>query len=111
MQDKAVIDEKGYIRGDIAKSDLISRQIAYKYIYQKNREEYPLPFSLYQVHHIDGNKLNNDPSNLQILTRPEHELLHSTQQVKGKSKLSKQIEHEIEIKRAIEEIKEKEDLR
>ena len=30
----------------------------------------------YCVHHIDGNTLNNDPSNLQILTRGEHTRLH-----------------------------------
>jgi|AGFS01.1.fsa_nt_gi HNH endonuclease. len=29
------------------------------------------------VHHIDENKLNNDPSNLQILTESEHTALHS----------------------------------
>ena len=28
------------------------------------------------VHHIDGDKLNNDPKNLQLTTRSEHMLLH-----------------------------------
>lgn len=28
------------------------------------------------VHHIDGNKLNNEPSNLEILTRSEHSKIH-----------------------------------
>lgn len=28
------------------------------------------------VHHIDGNKLNNDPSNLQVMTKAEHTRLH-----------------------------------
>ena len=28
------------------------------------------------VHHIDGNKWNNDPSNLMILTREEHARVH-----------------------------------
>ena len=30
----------------------------------------------YVVHHIDGNRQNNDPSNLQVLTRGEHTSLH-----------------------------------
>lgn len=28
------------------------------------------------VHHIDGNKRSNDPSNLQIVTRSEHARIH-----------------------------------
>lgn len=31
------------------------------------------------VHHIDGNKLNNDPANLTVMTRSEHAKLHSNQ--------------------------------
>lgn len=31
----------------------------------------------YDVHHIDENRLNNDPSNLLVLTRAEHQKLHS----------------------------------
>ena len=31
------------------------------------------------VHHIDGNKLNNDPHNLQVLTASEHTKLHMTE--------------------------------
>lgn len=30
-----------------------------------------------EVHHIDQNKLNNDPSNLLILTKSEHIALHN----------------------------------
>ena len=30
------------------------------------------------VHHIDGNSWNNDPSNLQVMTRAEHSRIHST---------------------------------
>lgn len=32
------------------------------------------------VHHKDGNKLNNDPKNLQVLTASEHAKLHMTEE-------------------------------
>jgi hypothetical protein len=31
------------------------------------------------VHHKDGNKLNNDPSNLQVMSRSDHGKLHASQ--------------------------------
>jgi hypothetical protein len=30
------------------------------------------------VHHVDGDPLNNDPGNLVVLTRGEHQRLHAT---------------------------------
>jgi len=47
-------DKNGYPIGKVEHSDLIHRQIAYSEIYLKNRHKYPLPFSKYVVHHIDG---------------------------------------------------------
>lgn len=70
------IDENGYERGYINHSDLIHRQIAYKEIYLKNREKYPLPFSSYVVHHKDEDKRNNLPSNLQLVTKEQHNKIH-----------------------------------
>lgn len=70
------IDENGYERGKLEHSDLIHRQVAYREIYLKNRKNYPLPFSEYQIHHKDGNKRNNDVSNLQIVTEEEHRKIH-----------------------------------
>jgi hypothetical protein len=69
-------DENGYKRANIKHSDLIHRQVAYKHIYLKNKENYPLRFSDYVIHHKDGNKQNNKVSNLQILTPEEHEAIH-----------------------------------
>lgn len=34
------------------------------------------------VHHKDGNKLNNDPSNLEIMSKVEHTRLHNTKRSK-----------------------------
>lgn len=38
------------------------------------------------VHHIDKNKLNNDPNNLIILTASEHSIFHTEDRENGKSK-------------------------
>ena len=46
------------------------------------------------VHHLDGNKLNNDPSNLQVMTRAEHSRLHmqgSHNTEEAKAKISKSV--------------------
>ena len=70
------IDKNVYLRERKTKR-LIHRDNAYKEIYLKNRNKYPLPFSKYQVHHIDGNKFNNLTANLLVLTREEHKKLHN----------------------------------
>ena len=53
----------------------------------------PIPEDIL-VHHIDGNKLNNDVLNLQLITREEHPKVHytgvpRTQEVKNKVSQSK----------------------
>lgn len=75
-RNKTYTDEHGYKRGKLSHSDLIHRQKAYRNIYLKNRDYYPLPFSKYVVHHIDGNKKNNRIDNLQIMLQEDHEKLH-----------------------------------
>lgn len=39
------------------------------------------------VHHIDGNKTNNDLSNLQLMTRKEHIKIHKEDLLSGKHKI------------------------
>lgn len=67
------IDERGYERN---KDDnrLVHRNVAYECLYDPN--EYLLPFGHYIIHHVDGNKLNNHPDNLMILTPDEHSKIH-----------------------------------
>lgn len=64
-------DEHGYLRR-VCDDRLVHKVVAYHLIYLPNRDKYPLPFSEYQVHHIDGNKLNNAKENLELAGRIDH---------------------------------------
>lgn len=66
------MDNKGYMRDGYGV--LVHRKVAFNYIY--NKHTYPLRFGAYDIHHIDRNKTNNNPSNLQILTREQHKAIH-----------------------------------
>ena len=72
---KTYVDGRGYMRF-IDSDRLVSRWVARKEIYVNNRRKYPLKFESYIVHHKDGDKLNNDVDNLEILKRAEHENNH-----------------------------------
>lgn len=66
------IDKRGYQRNGYHR--LIHRNVAYHHLYSKWKYRYR--FGSYDVHHKDRNKLNNDPDNLEILTRAEHRAKH-----------------------------------
>ncbi len=68
---------------NIVKGDLVHRHVAYEQIYMPNKSQYELPFRAYVVHHIDEDKFNNDPTNLQIMTKEDHEQLHRTMRHEG----------------------------
>lgn len=103
---KNPVNPKGYIEGKPEHSDLISRQIAYLEIYKRNREKYPLQFRYYVVHHIDGEKKNNSIKNLCLLTKEEHNFIHSVQNEKQISFLnSREIEEFLKERRLPEEQK------
>jgi predicted nucleic acid-binding Zn ribbon protein len=85
MKDKEpFINKNGYSEGN-QHSDLISRKVAYEQIYLKNRDKYPLRFSQYIIHHINGEKLNNSITNLYICTTKEHNQIHN-EQIKNKKR-------------------------
>lgn len=79
MKKKILINNNGYIEGEVEHSGLISRKIAYNSIYLKNRDKYPLYFKKYVIHHIDSDKLNNSIKNLYICTQEQHEKIHDEQ--------------------------------
>jgi len=56
---------------------LIHRWVAYTKIYKLNKHDYKKPFREYQIHHKDGNKRNNDVSNLELLDAYDHKTKHT----------------------------------
>jgi hypothetical protein len=68
------LDKYGYLR--FKDTDrLVHRVVAYQ-IWLSHRKEYPLAFSCYEIHHKDGMKTNNNPKNLELLTKAEHAEIH-----------------------------------
>ncbi len=81
--------------------NLQSREVAKKYIYDKDRDKYQKPFGAYIVHHIDGETFNNSIKNLYICTKEEHDWIHGEQiRKKRKFENSKQIDIFLINKRA-----------
>jgi len=76
MERKIFVDDNLREHYDSFDGPLVHRELAYEHIYIKNRKDYQLPFSAYQVHHKDGDKTNNSIENLQIVTKEEHDAIH-----------------------------------
>jgi len=78
-----IINEEGYeqfaksIKYPAQSGLLFHRWYAKKFIYNQNRHKYSLPWDDYEVHHKDGNKRNNDLSNLEIDTKGDHKRKHN----------------------------------
>ena len=65
------IDKNGYLRWKIT-DKLCHRDIAWKNNIRHKTEQ----FGSCDIHHIDENKFNNTPENLEIFTREKHQLEH-----------------------------------
>lgn len=62
------VDENGYLRFN--DSDIL----VHRYVAQKKLGRWLEPWEV--VHHIDGNKRNNNPSNLWVCSQQEHDRIH-----------------------------------
>lgn len=87
------IDKHGYAR-EPKHSNAWHRKVAYYKIYLKDRKKYPLPFEEYEIHHKDGDKLNNNPDNLLILTPEEHIDAHLEKEKQKEEQTQKEYEQE-----------------
>lgn len=63
---------KDYCRHSVGHTTILM----HKYVWEYYNGKIPKG---YEVHHIDGDRANNDISNLQLLTREEHKKLHAKQ--------------------------------
>ena len=80
MSKKTYVDENGYRRfKDSGKS--VHRWVAEKKVKGKIHEGRV-------VHHRDGDKQNNDPSNLRIMSRSDHSRLHAKQRYEDEEEYS-----------------------
>ena len=66
------ITKKGYVR--------INRDMAHRRVWRKHHG--PVPVG-YFIHHIDGDKQNNDISNLELIDALTHKRIHSGCELRG----------------------------
>ena len=69
MSDKTYIDSRGYLRFKDS-GIYVHRWVAEKHILGRKLRPGEV------VHHTDGNKLNNDPSNLEVMWKSKHDKEH-----------------------------------
>lgn len=71
MVDKHATTKKGYLR--YRKDDKKRLRMEHCLVWEEHFGEIPEGM---QIHHIDGNKQNNNISNLQLVTPTEHKRIH-----------------------------------
>ncbi len=94
MSDKK--EERSPIKEEILEEEgkKLSRDIARKHIYIKNKSKYPLPFEEYKIYHIDGKLFNDSPENLYLCTKEQRKALYS-EQLRRKRPFSSSMEIEL----------------
>lgn len=77
-------EENDSVIEELIEEEKLSREIARKYIYNRNRERYPLPFEEYKIYHIDGKLFNDSPNNIYLCTNEQRKELYEEQIRRGK---------------------------
>jgi hypothetical protein len=74
-------DETNPVKDEVLEDEgkKLSRDIARKYIYVRNKEKYPLPFEEYKIYHIDGKLFNDAVENMYLCTKEQRNALYSEQ--------------------------------
>lgn len=80
-RDSSKKEENNPIKEEVLEEEgkKLSRDIARKHIYFKNKEKYPLPFEEYKIYHIDGKLFNDSPENLYLCTKEQRNALYAEQ--------------------------------
>lgn len=68
----AKVGSHGYFQ--ITTNNKYHLKLLHRLIYEEYYGKIP---ENHHIHHIDGNKLNNDPKNLELLPKSEHHRMHS----------------------------------
>ena len=82
----ANISEDGYYRITSVKEGNL-KKLVHRLIYEDTYKVTICPWAI--LHHKDGNKLNNDPNNLELLSRREHPTKHKNPRLKDEARVIK----------------------
>ena len=88
-------NENDYFRHSLGKTTLL----LHRYVWEKHNCEIP---EGYEIHHIDGDKANNDISNLQLISAHDHRMLHGERLTEEECKWKRQNIKNTAVPKAVE---------